>query len=451
VKKVFIKTMGCKVNAHDSHSLRMQFMQQGYELVDDQSKAQISLLNTCSVTEKAGSEGRYLVRRFRKDNPESLIVATGCYAQTHSAELKKMNELDFIVPNEAKNDLVSLVEGVMTKKEQDPTAEIDKLPQGINEVEDNRQSQFKTSIALTQAESDQTRAYVKIQDGCDGFCSYCLIPYARGKSRSIPSDVVLAEIKRLISSGVNEIVLTGIHIGDYGEDIPGAGQLRFSGLVKEILGWKDMCRLRISSLEPGELDEDLLKALLERSDIACDHFHLPLQSGHNRILKLMRRSYDKEEYADKVAMIRQYFPDANIGADVIPGFPSESEEEFAATEQYVKDLALNYLHVFPYSKRPNTAAYRMPGHLAPEIVKARTRSLIALSRRLKLSYYQRFIGKTMQVLWEGHVDAQGRRLGKTANYLDVVCSKSGDVRPNTISTVHLRGMVGEQILGTEAQ
>ncbi len=448
---VFIKTLGCKVNTYDSNNLETQFRRLGYDLATDPDSADISVVNTCSVTANADKESRYLFRRYRRANPDSIVVATGCYAQTDSAEIAAMPEVDFIIPNEIKEQLVGIIHESFSQKQRGLPTTHAKFPVALKPVSKNRQGHFKSSLNEIHADTDQTRAFLKIQDGCDGFCTYCLIPYARGSSRSVPEEKVLQEVRRLIDQGIQEIVFTGIHIGDYGFDwSPEAekGERPIVKLMRTMFEWQDMVRFRISSLEPAELSEDMLKVAATRPDIFCDHFHLPLQAGHDRILKLMRRKYDTAEYAEKVAMAKAYFPNANIGADVIPGFPGETAEEHLATQEFVKKIGLNYLHVFPYSRRPNTAADRMPGHLAPELIKERVKELSDLSKELKHAYYARFLGTTTTVLWEQGRDQQGRHLGKTTNYLEVAAHGNHTPDASTFSTVKLKGFTeGGRILG----
>jgi threonylcarbamoyladenosine tRNA methylthiotransferase MtaB len=448
---VYVKTLGCKVNTYDTHAIENQFKALGYELVDSPEQATVSVLNTCSVTANADKEARYLLRKFRRDNPETIVVATGCYAQTDSQRLVEMDEVDLVFPNQTKDIMVEATHRFFEKKQQEPhEAPRSKLPEHVKAVSANRQGHFKSSLTLLEADSSQTRAFLKIQDGCNGFCTYCLIPYARGASRSVAREQVLDEVRRLIDLGVKELVFTGIHIGDYGED---HGDTQgFVRLMQTLLDWPDMVRIRISSLEPRELTEDLLKVLSTRPELFCDHFHLPLQSGHDRILKAMRRTYDSRQYADNVALARQYFPRANFGADVIPGFPGETDEEFGSTVDFIRTTGLNYLHVFPYSKRPNTAASRMPDHLPADLVKERSRILRDLSDELKMEYSRRFIGEEVSVLWENDSDAQGRRMGHSTNYLDVCALSSAPVAAGTINRVKLKGFVeGMRLLGKIAE
>ncbi len=444
---VYVKTLGCKVNTYDTHAIETQFRALGYELVDSPEAAQISVLNTCSVTENADKEARYLLRKFRRENPDAVVIATGCYAQTDSQKLVEMDEVDLVFPNQSKDLMVKSAHEFLQKRSSGVEDTLtSKLPADVEAVSANRQGHFKSSLTLFEADPSQTRAFLKIQDGCNGFCSYCLIPYARGASRSVPASAVKSEVRRLIDNGIQEIVFAGIHIGDYGVD-HGDSQ-GFVNLFRELMSWPDMVRVRISSLEPRECTEDLLKVLKEREELFCDHFHLPLQAGHDRILKLMRRTYDSQQYADNVAMARSYFPQANFGADVIPGFPSETDEEFESTLSFIQSCGLNYLHVFPYSKRPNTAAAKMPGHLPVEVVKERAKRLRDLSDQSKLAFARRFIGTETQVLWENDTDSAERRVGYSSHYLEVCAPKDSAIQVGTVSRVRLKGFVeGGRLLG----
>lgn len=447
-EKIYVKTLGCKVNTFDSHAIENQFKAVGYELVDDPSKATISVVNTCSVTNNADKEARYLARRFRRDNSESFVVMTGCYAQTDSARLLKMDEIDVVVPNEAKDQLVAFVQGQLrARREGRPVL---KMPEGIKTVSENKQSHFKSSLTLfDHADSTQTRAFVKIQDGCNGFCAYCLIPYARGASRSVPADQAYNEIKRLVAMGTKEVVLTGIHIGDYGLDHLPSGQSNtiqepFVEFMKRLFDIDGLARVRISSLEPAELTEDLIKVLAEHKDRFCDHFHLPLQAGHDDVLRRMRRKYDTARYRESCDMARHYFPDVCLGADVIPGFPGETDEQFESTHRFIQDAGLHYLHVFPYSRRPNTAADKMPNHLDANIVKDRAHKLRELSKTLRKHYMSRYIGQSVEVLWERDMDDMGRPLGTTRNYLNIAANRASDLtRQGQTSIWTIKGFVSE--------
>jgi threonylcarbamoyladenosine tRNA methylthiotransferase MtaB len=449
--RVYIKTLGCKVNSFDSHALENQFKASKCLLVDTPELADIAVVNTCSVTANADKEARYLARRFRREAPSSLVVMTGCYAQTDSQRLSEMPDIDVVVPNDAKTDLVPFVLAQLDAKRRGD--HFLKLPSSSKLISENKQSHFKSSIMLfDKADSTQTRAFVKIQDGCNGFCSYCLIPYARGASRSVESDAALAEIKRLVASGTREIVLTGIHIGDFGVERLTESEIErkvdpFVEFMKRVFDISGLERVRISSLEPAELTENLIKVLYENRAKFCDHFHLPLQSGNDTILKLMRRKYDTKRYFESCEMARSYFPNVCLGADVIPGFPSETEEQSAETLDFIRRAGLHYLHVFPYSKRPNTSAAKMPAHLDPMVVKARAQKLRQVSKELRLNYLRRFVGSDVEVLWEKDTDAQDRRIGITRNYINVVSADSDEINPSgSLTTVKLKGFVGEERL-----
>ncbi len=450
---VYVKTMGCKVNTFDAHVIENQFKKRGYDLQTEPNLPDITVVNTCSVTASADREARYLARRLRRENPKTLLVFTGCYAQTDSARLAAMEEIDMVIPNQVKDSLVQMVEAGLGASS--------KLPEGIAPVVENRQTHFKSSLTLfDHSDSVQTRAFVKIQDGCNGFCSYCLIPYARGQSRSVPATQILSEVNRLIDLGTYEIVLTGIHIGDYGRDFSDESHPEpILTLLRQILEIPGLGRLRISSLEPGELSVPLVSLIKEYPERICQHFHLPLQSGSDPILKAMRRSYRQEGYRAAVERIREAFPEVSLGADVIPGFPGETDQHFQETVDFIEGLGLSYLHVFPYSKRPNTAASKMPGHLPGPVVSERAKALRDLSHRLSTQYARSFIGRSMDVLWESDRDQAGRPLGRTGNYLHVAASRDQSLHPDggqdlpvgRCQKVFLKGLVpdsqGVKLLG----
>ena len=447
MEKIFVKTLGCKVNTFDTHALENQFKDAGYEIVNDPAQATINVVNTCSVTQNADKEARYLARRFRRYNTDSFVVMTGCYAQTDSNRLVQMDEVDVVVPNEAKEDLVIFVQEQLRARREGRV--VLKMPPGLKVVSENKQSHFKSSLTLfDRADSTQTRAFVKIQDGCNGFCAYCLIPYARGASRSVPESEALAEINRLVENGTKEIVLTGIHIGDYGLDhpnSPASSDLEpFVEFMKRLFDINGLARVRISSLEPAELSEPLIKVLAENRDRFCNHFHLPLQSGHDDVLRRMRRKYDTARYRESCDMARSYFPGVCLGADVIPGFPGETVEQSEATKEFIETVGLNYLHVFPYSRRPNTAADKMPNHLDHEIIKQRAFELRELSKKLRHAYMANFIGRTLEVLWEKDMDELGRPLGTTRNYLNIAANRaSAETTQGLTSLWTIKGFISD--------
>lgn len=441
MRTVHIKTLGCKVNTFDTHALANQFQELGYVLRDRHEQAAITIINTCSVTENAEKEARYLARKIKRDNPHTKLVVTGCYAQTDSSAIANLSEVDVVVPNERKHDLAKLV--------LNDELEHTKLPRGISPVSQNKQEHFKSAVTLfDKTASNQTRAFVKIQDGCDGFCTYCLIPYARGASRSVPPERVLKEIVRLVAAGNREIVLTGIHIGDYGRDL--ATPTHFPEILKSIFEVPGLTRLRISSMEPAEISDEFLQVIKNYRELFCDHMHLPLQSGSDRILKRMRRTYSSHQYQERVLALREAFPEINIGADIIPGFPGETSEDHDQSKEFIESCQLNYLHVFPYSKRPNTAAAKMPHHVEPSVIKMRASELRDLSAKLKSTYAKRFLGKEREVLFEKDQDQNGRQRGITRNYLSVVNAK-GAMPAGSIAHLVLKGFVSpSELLGVTA-
>jgi len=436
-KKIFIKTLGCKANAFDSHALINQFRRESCAIVDKVSQADLCIINTCSVTEGAERDSRYHIRRSRRMNPDSKIIVTGCYAQVNSAELAKMPEVDYILPNSVKTEAVSLL-----LSSDFPHAS---LPEGMELIKNNHQSPFKSSLVLfDKATSTKTRAYLKVQDGCNGFCRYCLIPYARGASRSVQKDKILDEVQRLEKTGTKEIVLTGIHIDDYGLDFSQQeGSYYLTDLIEDILQKTGLIKLRISSIGPNGVSSSLLRVLSQNIGRFCPHFHLPLQSGCDQILEKMGRGYTAENYTSKILMIRGVFPEASIGADVIVGFPGESEKFFLETYELVRSLQLSYLHVFPYSSRPNTAAAKMPHHLCKKIIHHRVRLMQQLSEELFLDYMKKFIGTQMEVLWESSPKQAKRSKGITGNYLPVVSTEKHSFSRGDVNTCVLKGLLPE--------
>ncbi len=442
MKKIYIKTLGCKVNTFDSHALEHQLKERGFSMVASAQEADISLLNSCSVTMKADQEGRYLIRRLKRENPDAKVVVTGCYAQTDGASIAALDDADLVIPNQVKESLSELLQRHFSG---DESAFSGKLPTGVKPVANNRQTHFKSSTALfSSPDSSRTRAFLKVQDGCNGFCTYCLIPYARGQSRSVPLHDVLREAVKLEQAGVPEIVMAGIHLGDYGEDFAEPSSL--TDLLQKLLDVTQNIRFRISSLEPNEVSRELLELMKENEERFCAHFHLPLQSGSDRILKLMRRTYHRQEYLDTVELIRSYFPECNIGADIIPGFPGETDEEHREGIELCERAKLNYLHVFPYARRPNTAADKMPNHLPPEVIKKRAQQLRELSEIWRSEFMNRYIGQTVDVLWEDDLDELGRRVGKTGNYLDIVATTAFKPNSGTYSAMVVKGMAGKRLL-----
>ena len=433
---VFIKTQGCKVNIADSMSIGYLFEKSGFELVNDFSKAFYIVINSCSVTYNAQKQARYLIRRYSKTNPQAKIIFTGCYAQIDGLTIDELSENVFVVPNQSKNQLLDFVKNLQNNKIDDKTTKINNFYQtnysttnsqntSINLVKNNKQNQFKTTQAFFASHSlnNYTRSFVKIQDGCNDFCSYCQIPYARGASVSVPKKTILKEIQRLMLKNCKEIVICGIHLSEWGKDL--ANKDNFIDLLQDIVSiMSPDSRLRLSSLEPSKFDMRLFDFIADNKQKICAHMHFPLQSGSTRILKLMRRSYNPDQYLKTVELANQAFYPvvAHISADVMVGFPSELDSDFDKSIDLIKNCQLSSLHVFSYSKRPNTAALKINGHLPQNIIKKRSKIMRDVAKDLKYDFYNKFIGAKVSVLWEKRYDSHGYRLGKSSQYLDV-CKK----------------------------
>ncbi len=428
--KVHIKNLGCKANTFDGHAIAGRFVRAGFVMTEDPALAKIIVINSCAVTQNAGKEALYFVRRYRRNAPDSLIILAGCLSQIEETSLKEKNEIDLVVPNTQKSDLVRLA--------------IEKLELGTQQKQEYlaRASRDNLStdgdVFFDQSLSLRTRAFVKVQDGCDSFCSYCIVPYSRGRSLSVPRGLIVDEIKRLVGQNIGEIVLTGIHIGNYGKDFGGdfnptsAGK-GLLGLLEEILKVDGLKRLRLSSLEINEVSRDLLELLSKNKEVFCDHFHLPLQSGSDRVLKMMKRIYSAGTFQECVALVRTFFSEANIGTDVIVGFPGETEKDFNETMAVLESAEIGYAHVFPYSKRPGTEASKLPQDVKQADLKGRAEILRHMSREMHQKYARCFLGRSFPVLWEQDVDDEGRRLGKTRNYLTVAGEASVHVPRRTTS------------------
>ena len=388
--------LGCKVNTYENEFILSSFKDHGYEIVNGADKADIYIINTCSVTNQSDAKSRKLINRTIRENPNSIIVVMGCMIE---ANRDYTNEgASIIIGNKDKNKVVELVENYIK------THEKQKL------LYENFDEEFE-DMYITNMQS-RTRAFVKIQDGCENFCSYCIIPYTRGKCRSKDEDKVLNEITDLVNNGYQEVVLTGIHTGHYGEN----SSITFPKLLEEIVKIPGLKRLRISSIEITELNDEFLD-VLKNSKIIVNHLHIPLQAGSDEILKSMNRKYDKEYFRNKIKIIRSIRPEISITTDVIVGFPGESDELFNETIEFCKEIGFSKIHVFPYSRRHGTKADSMPNQIDEHIKKERVEALINVSNKLERDYLDKFINKDVLVLIETNDDVS---IGHTDNYLKVV-------------------------------
>lgn len=390
-------SLGCKVNSYESSALKVILLENGFS---DETKPDIVIINTCSVTSVADQKSRQIIRRERRNNKDAVIVVMGCYSQKNSDYIAKECGADIVVGTSNRNKLVDFIKIFLKERKQ------------IVAV-DEESRKFKYESFSTFAIPDSTRAYVKIEDGCNNFCSYCTIPYTRGVARSRPKDEVISEIKELVNNGFKEIVLTGIHTAHYGIDNK---ECSFSDLVEEICKIPNLYRVRVSSIEESEIDEKFI-SLLEKYPQIVDHLHMPLQSGSPTVLKRMCRKYNVEDFIKKVERIRKVRPNIAITTDIIVGFPGETEEEFFETYNFAKLIKFAEIHVFPFSAREGTKAYLMPNKVNPNTANERVHKLLDLNKELMNEYRSKFIGQELEVILEERNKITGLLSGFTSNYL----------------------------------
>ena len=388
-------SLGCKVNSYESNALKELFLNNGFS-----DKDNIVVINTCSVTAIADQKSRQIIRREKRNNPNSVIVVMGCYSQKNADYVLEKCGADIVVGTSNRNKLVDYVKTFLKERKQ------------IKDIEEDTRK-FKYESFHSVAIPNTTRAYIKVEDGCNNFCSYCTIPYTRGVARSRDKQEIIDEIKELIKHGFLEFVLTGIHTAHYGVDLKGE---TFSNLVEEILNIDGLYRLRISSIEESEIDDKFISLLKTRENIA-NHLHMPLQSGSPSILRRMKRKYNVDDFINKVNRIREVRPDIAITTDVIVGFPGETEEEFLETVNFIKKVNFAELHVFPFSAREGTPAYEMKDQISPEVKAQRVKTLIDISNQLNKDYYQKFVGKELEVIIEEKDKESGLMMGHSSNYL----------------------------------
>ncbi len=398
--KVAFHTLGCKLNYSESSAIGQQFQNHGFQIVQFKDRADVYVINTCTVTDNADKECRQIIRRALRQNPEAYIIVTGCYAQLKPDEISDIEGVDAVLGSNEKFKIFSLLKN-FEKKE---LSCIHVTP--VDEIED-------VFSASSSDNDERTRAFLKIQDGCDYKCSFCTIPIARGKSRSLPEEEVLSNFKSLLDHGYKEIILTGVNVGDYGKAI-NSSLFKLINLMITIPG--DF-RIRISSIEPNLLTGEIID-LTADSDKLCKHFHIPLQSGSSKILRLMQRRYTKEDYEKVVINSQKKIKDLGIGIDVIVGFPGETDEDFTETYKFLSDLPFSYLHVFTYSERANTKALSLEGSVEPLVRKTRNNMLRILSDKKKKTFYQSMIGKELSVLFEKE-NKENEMKGFASNYVRV--------------------------------
>ena len=420
----YIYTLGCKVNTYESRVMADLLTNSGYKEVEDEKKADIVIVNTCSVTNNADRKSAKTIRKMAREKKKVLVV-TGCFSQASKEEVWKIEGVSIVLGNKNKTKIVSYIEEYLKKhQKQDKVENIMKT-----DFEEMKLNNF-----------NKTRAFVKIEDGCNNFCTYCIIPYTRGNVRSKKREDVLKEVKMLVENGHKEIVLTGIHTGNYK-----VGEYDFANLLEELVQIKGLERLRISSIEMNEINERVLKVLKE-SPILVDHMHIPLQSGSDKILKEMNRKYNKKQFIEKIEEIRKIRPLISITTDVIVGFPKEEEKEFEETIDTIKKVHFSKLHVFPYSKRKGTKASTMEGQVEENIKKQRAHILLALSKELEIKYMEKYIGK--EVIFIPEIWENGFLIGHTENYLQVKSKvkeeeKNKDIKVK-LSKINYPYIIGER-------
>jgi len=415
--KVALESLGCKLNQAETESFVREFLDRGYRLTESIEQADIFILNTCTVTHVADRKTRHLLRWVRRNNPGALIAAVGCYSQRAPEELIRLGVVDLVLDNHDKGRLVDILEGTRN--------------QG------NREAGI-----LPPDHGGRTRSLVKIQEGCNSYCSFCIVPYTRGEERCLSVEEVVRSIEERVAAGYQEIVLTGTNIGSYRFDGENYGGL--ARLVEHILERTEIKRLRLSSLQPRDLTPELLE--LWTDDRLCPHLHVPLQSGSQTVLQRMRRGYSPADYERAVALARGAIPGVGITTDVMVGFPGEEESEFEASCRFCKGMGFADIHVFPYSPRPGTAAAEMPGQVDERVKKDRSRQMLALARRSAQRFRERFLGQTTTVLWESKLDNRTWS-GLTANYLRVFAESEQDLTNHLLETRltggHARGLLGQ--------
>ena len=397
--RVSFHTLGCKVNAYETEAMQEMLAEAGYELVPFDAPADICVINTCSVTNIADRKSRQMLHKARKLNPGALVAAVGCYAQEAQKELLADAAVDLVIGNNRKKDLPELLKKALAGREKSPESE-----NGWQEALEDLRHPCAYEPLFLHKTREHTRAYIKVQDGCNQFCAYCIIPYLRGRVRSRRPEDVRREAEALAASGTRELVLTGIHLSSYGTDLEDGCDLL--ALIRMVHGVEGICRIRLGSLEPGIITEEFAEALAKLPKV-CPHFHLSLQSGCAATLKRMNRRYTPEEYLEKCRLLRRVFDHPAITTDVIAGFPQESEEEFRESRDFLEKVHFFEMHVFKYSRRKGTAADRMDGQIPEEVKAARSDELLRLEGRMSREYRSAFIGKEVEILLEEELSLQG--------------------------------------------
>lgn len=432
-KKVALHNLGCKVNAYEVEAMQQLLEEAGYEIVPFQEGADVYLINTCTVTNIADRKSRQMLHKAKKMNPDAIVVATGCYAQTDTEKLKEDASVDLILGNNQKNRIVEALEEY--EKEHEKKTRV---------IEINRTKEYEKLCIDHTAE--HVRAYIKVQDGCNQFCTYCIIPFARGRVRSRSVEDILGEVRALAEKGYKEVVLTGIHLSSYGVDFKDENTNLLS-LIQSVHQISGIRRIRLGSLEPRIITEEFMEGISSLPKV-CPHFHLSLQSGCNRTLKDMNRRYTAEEYAEKCALIRKYYPAPALTTDVIVGFPKESEEDFQESYEFVENIHFYETHIFKYSRRQGTKAAAMEGQITEAVKGVRSDKMLELHNRRAREYEESMKDKYLEVLLEEEVEIGKKAyyLAHSREYIKVAVEKTEKLKVNDLLTVKTGGFLEEHIL-----
>lgn len=428
-KKVSFITLGCKVNQYDSDAMRTLFIHRGYKPVEHSEVADVYIINTCSVTSIGDRKSRQVIRKIRRNNPDAVIAATGCYAQVAPEELEKMGDVDVIVGHQNRNKIVDYIE------------EAEKSEKTVNAVKDIMSIREYENLTVDPEGEVKARAFVKVQEGCDNYCTFCIIPYARGRLKSRKQEDAVDEIKKLVEKGYREVVLTGIHLGNYGKDLRNGTSL--STLVFELLKIPNLLRIRLGSIESVELSYELIN-IIKNEKRVCHHLHLPLQSGSDAVLKSMNRHYRLRQYKDLIAMLREKIPNLALTTDLIVGFPGETEENFKETLNTLHELKFSAIHVFPFSKRTGTPAAMYPNQITNEEKKKRVHRVQELEKKISKEFRSEFLNKIVHVLAENKKEEYFE--GFSDEYIRVTI-KGENVKRGHLYSVIVEEVTDEGLIG----
>lgn len=461
MKNIALHNLGCKVNSYEMDVMQQILQESGYKIVPFDQAADIYIVNTCTVTNIADRKSRQMLHRAKQLNPDAIVVAVGCYVQTGRESIEKDGSIDLAIGNNRKKDIAVILEEFLEERDksscalgQSETAPPhaswpDKTLHGTTVLDIGHTGEYE-EVRLKQT-AEHTRAYIKIQDGCNQFCSYCAIPYARGRVRSRKPEDVIKEVQGLVGAGFKEVVLTGIHISSYGIDFEGkkpySGESGLIGLVEQIHGIEGLERIRLGSLEPRIMTEEAVKRLSLLPKL-CPHFHLSLQSGSDAVLKRMNRHYTTGEYYTGVERLRKYFRHPAITTDIIVGFPGETEEEFTETERFLEKVCFYEMHIFKYSRREGTAAASMPGQVPEQTKARRSNVLLAMEKRQSAEFRKYYIGSEAEVLLEEEKEIGGAAylIGHTGDYVKAAVEKTPAMQTNETVKVCFEGLLTEEIL-----